>query len=96
MYHCWVSPKGEVIACNNHDVKAWKIILERFGIRPADVREPSVFLGDKRWIAYNNHPCNVGWWIYYCSEGPTQAQIDKVYELTGDIYDEVTGEFVRK
>jgi len=94
--NCWLSPDGEVIYCDHHDCKAWDIIERRFGIHPADVKDPSQFLGAKRWIAYHDRPWWVGWWIYYYSEGPTQAQIDKVYELTRYIYDDSKYEFVRK
>jgi hypothetical protein len=88
-----MSPEGEVIYSDHHDRKAWDIIERRFGIHPSDVKEPSIFLGAKRWIAYHDRPWWTGWWIYYYSPGPTQAQIDKVYELTGEVYDEDSREF---
>ena len=93
MDNCWMSPEGEVIYSDHHDCKAWDIIERRFGIHPSDVKEPSIFLGAKRWIAYHDRPWWTGWWIYYYSPGPTQAQIDKVYELTGEVYDEDSREF---
>ena len=103
MDNCWLSPEGEVIYCSNHDVKARDLIQERYGINKGMVKDPSIYLGLRNWIAYHNRPWWCGWWIYrsydpnqYYAKNPTQAQIDKVYELTGEIYDEDTREFVKK
>ena len=86
MDNCWLSPEGEVIVCDNHDLKARELIKERYGIDPSEIPEPSHFLGRKRWMAYHNRPWWVGWWSYYYSKGPTQTQIDRIYELTGEVY----------
>ena len=85
MGNCWLSPEGEVIFCDNHDMKAWDLIEERYGVHRSEVKDPSIFLGEKRWMAYHNRPWQVEWWSYYYSKGPTQAQVDRIYELTGDV-----------
>jgi hypothetical protein len=87
MNNCWLSPEGEVIYCINHDAEAWKIIKERFGLSPSEVREPSIFLGERGWMAYMNRIWQVGWWCYYYGPDPTQKQIDKIFDLTGELYE---------
>jgi len=94
--NCWLSPDGEVVLSNNHDKKAWNIIKERFGLSPSDVKEPSLFLGAHGWIAFHDRPWWFGWWISNNCREPTQAQIDRVYELTKFVYDDSKHEFVRK
>ena len=54
MRNCWLSPEGEVIFCDNHDMKAWDLIEERYGVHRSEVKDPSIFLGEKRWMAYHN------------------------------------------
>ena len=87
MNNCWLSPQGEVISCINHYVEAWEIIKERFGILPVHVKEPSIFLGERNWMAYHVRPWFVGWWKYEYSKAPTQAQVDKIYDLTGEVFE---------
>ena len=87
MYNCWLSPEGDVISCINHDCEAWEIIKERYGLSPSQVREPSIFLGERNWMAYHARVWSVGWWKYLYSKAPTQAQVDKIYELTGDVFE---------
>ena len=103
MDNCWLSLEGEVFYCSNHDKKAWDLVQERYGIDKRKIKEPSIYLGARNWIAYHNRPWWRGWWIYcshdpsqYYVKDPTQAQINKVYELTGEIYDEDTRKFVKK
>ncbi len=50
MYNCWLSPEGDVISCINHDCEAWEIIKERYGLSPSQVKEPSIFLGERNWM----------------------------------------------
>lgn len=103
MENCWLSPEGEVVFCDYHDIKAWDLIQERYGIDKRKIREPSIYLGKRRWIAYHNRPWWRGWWIYrsldpneYYVKDPTQAQINRVYELTRHVYDEINRKFTEK
>ncbi len=38
-------------------------------------------------MAYHVRVWSVGWWKYLYSKAPTQAQVDKIYELTGDVFE---------
>jgi hypothetical protein len=87
MYNCWLSPEGEVIPCNIHEDEAWKIIKERYGVSPTRRIDSSIFLGERNWMAYHVRIWSVGWWKYLYSKAPTQAQVDKIYELTGDVFE---------
>lgn len=92
MYDCFLSPNGEVYRGLCHDEMADSIIKEVYKIDFGDgslseeefqmYRDSKRFLVENGWMEYINR-CNVGWWIHPC-KNPTQAQIDAVWELTGD------------
>lgn len=104
MKECWLSPYGEVIYTKgqwDHASKAAEIILERYNNgswkNTTDVwcavasgwgsDSPSDYLQNEGWIRYStiSNKWIVGrdYHIY-----PTQDQKDKMYELTGFIYEE--------
>ena len=104
MKECWLSPYGEIIYTNgewNHASKAAEIILKRYNDGSwkdtQDVwcgvaggwgsKSPSDYLQNKGWIRYstisNNWIVGRDYDIY-----PTQDQKDKMFELTGFIYEE--------
>lgn len=91
MYDCFLSPDGEVYGGLNHDVIADYIMKEVYGIDILNsclsdeefqkYRDSKRFLVENGWMEYINR-CNVGWWIHPC-KNPTQAQINAVWELSG-------------
>jgi hypothetical protein len=92
MYDCFLSPDGVVYPGLFHDDIADDIIKEVYKIDIYDsslteeefqmYRDSKRFLVERGWMEYINR-CDVGWWIHPC-KNPTKAQIDAVWELTGD------------
>ena len=96
MEDCYLSPEGEFWYGVSHFHIAERIIDKVYGInREAVINAPYLdekgfkilgnperFLEEEGWIKYINR-CNTGWWIRY-DKSPTQAQIDAVFDKTGE------------
>ena len=97
---CWLSPTGDVYWCDDEHFIQAKQLVEKFyndvssnlseAGMPVDVQN---ILYSKGWIKYVNHSWDPysksGWYIpLFGRKSRTQAQIDKIYELTGDVVDD--------
>ena len=96
MDDCYLSPEGKFWYGLSHFYIAERIVDKVYGINDETVHQcpdldeekfkilgnPERFLEEKGWMKYINR-CNTGWWIRY-DKSPTQAQIDAVFEETGE------------
>lgn len=97
MKDCFLSPEGDVYYGRTHQDIADYIVKTVYKIDIVNddldidefekYRDSKRFLVENGWIEYINR-YHVGWWIDP-SKTPTQAQIDKIYELTGEIFEDV-------
>ncbi len=94
MYDLWVSPYGEVIKCEpgtwKHATTAGKILNERYGYN-LDTDYPELGWDDelehKGWIRWTS--CTGCGWILRPDVKPTTDQLNKIFELTGEIPDDI-------
>ena len=95
----YISPQGEVYYGISHFDIAERIVKKVYGIDKAIIyslddadkqlailSNPEKFLEENGWMKYINR-CNIGWWIHL-EKVPTQAQRDKIYELTGEVFED--------
>ena len=97
MVDCYLSREGKFWYGLCHYDIAERILDEVYGINEAVLslpyseenekkfkiyRNPETFLEEQGWMKYINR-CNTGWWIRY-DKKPTQAQIDAVFDKTGE------------
>lgn len=98
MENCWMSPEGRIYYCEIHQTGAENII-KSLGLncdfdeyrRARKCFTEETFLELKGWIKYCNHPPEFGTpvgWIISDSVNLTQAQRDKIYELTGEFFED--------
>lgn len=88
--NCWLSPNADLIRCGSHEDMADKIIKD-FGLsgdyvawcKFSNESCKEAFLYYKGFVKYCDNLLYHGWVIE--SVKLTQAQIDKIYELTGDV-----------
>lgn len=89
----WLSPDGEVHNCISHVGMADDIIRERgwmeelfelYENKQIWSLNPESFLEKKGWIKHCDRPWYHGWCIPLGTK-LTQAQIDKIYELSGEV-----------
>lgn len=89
----WLSPDGEVFYCNSHNSMADDIVRRRgwmdelfelYDNGKIWAPDPESFLEKKGWIKHCDRPWYHGWCIRPGTK-LTQAQIDKIYELCGEI-----------
>jgi hypothetical protein len=89
--NCWLSPQGKFYYGLSHlDIaegilaRVYKLTMdtaiteEEFN----NLRNPERYLEERGWMKYVNR-CNIGWWIHPLKT-PTQAQINAVFNETGD------------
>lgn len=94
MKNCWLSPQGTIYFCCNH-IQGAKHIIEECGLtnefeEVANGRTSfSVerFFELKGYIKYSDIKVASGWCIIPGTR-LTKAQINKIYELTGEFFDE--------
>lgn len=99
MKDCFLSPEGDVfyghVNETHQDIADYIVkTVYKIGIVNDDLdihefekyRDSKRFLVKNGWIEYINR-YHVGWWIDP-SRTPTQAQIDKIYELTGEVFED--------
>ena len=94
MSDIWVSPYGEIIKCEpgswKHAATAGKILNERYGYN-LDTDYPELGWDDelehKGWIRWTS--CTGCGWILRPDVKPTTEQLNKIYELTGEIPDDI-------
>lgn len=99
MRDCYISPQGEVYYGISHFDIAERIVKKVYSIDKAIIYSlddadkqlailcnPEKFLEENGWMKYINR-CNIGWWIHL-EKVPTQAQRDKIYELTGEVFED--------
>lgn len=99
MKDCFLSPEGDVfyghVNETHQDIADYivktvykiDIVNDDLDIHEFEkYRDSKRFLVENGWIEYINR-CHVGWWIDP-NKTPTQAQIDKIYELTGEIFED--------
>jgi hypothetical protein len=91
MDNCWLSPDGEVYYCDLHSHMA-KYLVEQFYPDAQMSTDSGMYIGPERyleskgWIKYVLREWHVGWvFSQYGRRHRTQAQIDKIYELTGEV-----------
>lgn len=103
MKDCWLSPYGKVIYCDckwNHGKDAWRIMEENLGLDidkidklDREYGSLTAALESLGWVRYTTLPNyatggydDIGWVI---KEGyiPTKEQQDKMFDLTGYIYE---------
>ncbi|MBQ2600697.1 hypothetical protein II582_05130 [bacterium] len=91
MSDCWLSPHGDVYYCFSHIAEANNII-DKYGLNDefAESRyfphvEP--FLESKGWIKYSTNRIYPDW-CFTQRTHLTQTQIDKIYELTGEVFED--------
>lgn len=89
----WLSPDGEVFYCNFHNSMADDIVrrrgwmdklFEQFENHQIWAPDPEQFLEKLGWVKHCDRPWYHGWCIPSGTK-LTQAQIDKIYELCGEI-----------
>lgn len=96
MENCWLSPKGEVYYCEIHTTGAENIVnklnlTEEFYacMDAGRCYEKETFLELRGWIKYCKYPWSGhSGWVILSTLKLTQAQIDKIYELTGELVDD--------
>lgn len=104
MKECWISPYGEVIYTNgewDHASKAAEILFERYNdgsweniqdvwcytVMNWSSKSPTDLLQEKGWIRYST--ISESWIVGKDYDiYPTRDQKDKIYDLTGFIYEE--------
>lgn len=94
MTDLWLSPYGEVIKCEpgswKHATTAGKILNERYGYK-YDTDYPELGWDDelerKGWVRWTS--CTGCGWILRPEVKPTASQLDKIFELTGYIPDDI-------
>ena len=91
MENCWLSPSGEVYYCINHATKATSIV-DKEGLHDEFCKSryfPNVepFLESKGWIKYSTNKIHPDW-CFTSRTNLTQAQRDKIYELTGEFFED--------
>ena len=90
MKNCWLSPRGDVYYCKlNHIIEAELIVedlnlMEEFIEGPCD--DLNEFLEMKGYVKWSEKS-PLGWCITSYTR-LTQAQIDKIYELTGEVFED--------
>ena len=105
MKDCWLSPQGEVVYCSGkweHGRTAWKIMEENLGI-DIDIIDDldrtcgslTTALESLGWIRYTTLPNyatggydDIGW-VINDNYKPTVGQKNKMYDLTGFIFDKL-------
>lgn len=96
-FNCWLSPYGEVFECGcaNHAHKANKIIEDVYhidaceAILTSDMYSTTYdFLEDKGWWRFSNlyNDISRGEWVG--RNRPTTDQKNKMFDLTGFIYEQ--------
>lgn len=88
---CWLSPHGDIYYCISHVTKADSIIDEK-GLTEEFNEScyfPHVepFLESKGWIKYSTNKIHPDW-CFTSRTNLTQAQRDKIYELTGEFFED--------
>jgi hypothetical protein len=94
MVDCWLSPYGEVIKCEpgswKHAATAAKILNERYGYS-LNPELPELGWDDilerKGWCRWTS--CTGCGWILRPDVKPTTDQLNKIFELTGYIPDDI-------
>ena len=88
MNNCWLSPKGEVTYCRLNHIFEAESIVEDLNLETEFVEGPchdlDEFLGSKGYVKWSKDSPN-GWCILPGTR-LTKAQIEKIYELTGDFF----------
>jgi len=91
MESCWLSPEGKIYKCCFHKDEAENIVeelglWEEFWEHPENFGYSVVeFLEYRGWVKYSDIEDFRGWCILPYTT-LTKAQIDKIYELTGEFY----------
>lgn len=89
----WLSPDGEVLYCISHNAMADDIVrnrgwmeelFESYENKQISSLDPEPFLERRGWIKHCDRPWYRGWCIPPNTK-VTQAQIDKIYELCGEV-----------
>lgn len=94
MSDIWLSPYGEIIRCEpgswKHATTAGKILNERYG-HNLNTDYPELGWDDvlehKGWVRWTS--CTGCGWIFRPDVKPTTDQLDKIYELTGEIPEDI-------
>ena len=89
MKNFWLSPEGKVFYCADHSEKAAEIVMERYGYNPIFQDFKDALLS-KGWMLYRNKTdlMEQGFVVDRYFKGPTQAQRDTIFDLTGENYSE--------
>lgn len=91
MSDCWLSPCGDVYYCINHVLEAMNILDEESLHEEFDESHyflnVELFLESKGWIKYSTNRIDPDW-CFTSRTHLTQAQIDKIYELTGEFFED--------
>ena len=89
MKNFWLSPEGKVFYCAEHSEKAQEIVMERYGYNPIFQDFKDALLS-KGWMLYRNNTdlMEQGFVVDRYFKGPTQAQRDTIFDLTGENYNE--------
>lgn len=89
MKNFWLSPEGKVFYCADHSERAVEIVMERYGYNPIFQDFKDALLS-KGWMLYRNNTdlMEQGFVVDRYFKGPTQAQRDTIFDLTGENYNE--------
>lgn len=91
MSDCWLSPYGDVHVCVDHE-EGGNTILDDLGLNELFNKSrffPLVdcFLESLGYVKYSTNQQHPDWCIT-SNTRLTQAQIDKIYELTGEVFED--------
>lgn len=87
----WLSPQGDWYPCNSsHGTEVIALLFSRNNQELFKNRYSinfELYLKKIGWIKHCDRPWYYGWEISPFNRGITQAQINKIYELTGDVFE---------
>jgi len=88
----WLSPQGDWYPCNTiHSTIVIALLFSRNNqelFKNRDSIDFEIYLEKIGWIKHHDRPFYYGWSISDFNRGLTQAQINKIYELTGEVFED--------